>query len=121
MRPLPCTRVICLDEPGPWAVKTYPGAEWKVGTRRATFEPDYGRRGMLWAHGAFEPATGQGTLVLSDTRDSASHMRLLEQVMLQFPTDRWLLIEDNLSTHTSREVRMALLAWPEIQVQFLPK
>ena len=121
MRPVRCTRVICLDELGPLAVKTYPGAEWKGGTQRATFEPDYGRRGKLWVHGAFEPATGQGTLVLSDTRDSASHIRLLEQVMLQFPADRWLLIEDNLSTHTSREVRMALLAWPEIQVQFLPK
>ena len=41
--------------------------------------------------------------------------------MIQFPADRWLLIEDNLSTHTSREVRVALLAWPEVQIQFLPK
>jgi hypothetical protein len=103
------------------AVKTYPGAEWKSGDQRATFEPDYGRRGKLWVHGAFEPATGQGALVFSDRRDSASHIRLLEQVMIQFPADRWLLIEDNLSTHTSREVQMALLAWPEVQIQFLPK
>jgi len=103
------------------AVKTYPGAEWKIGPQRATFEPDYGRRGKLWAHGAFEPATGQGALVLSGTRDSASHIQLLEQIMIQFPADRWLLIEDNLSTHTSRAVRLALLARPEMQVQFLPK
>jgi transposase len=110
-----------VDELGPLAVKTYPGAEWKAGPQRATFEPDYGRRGKLWAHGAFEPATGQAALVLSGARDSASHIQLLEQIMIQFPADRWLLIEDNLSTHTSRSVRLALLARPEMHVQFLPK
>lgn len=121
MAPLPRTRVICVDELGPLAVKTYPGAAWKVGPHRATFEPDYGRRGKVWAHGAFEPATGQAALVLSSARDSASHIQLLEQIMIQFPADRWLLIEDNLSTHSSRSVRLALLAQPEMQVQFLPK
>ena len=121
MTPPPRTRVICVDELGPLAVKTYPGAEWKAGPHRATFEPDYGRRGKLWVHGAFEPATGQAALVLSGRRDSASHIQLLEQIMIQFPADRWLLIEDNLRTHTSRSVRLALLARPEMQVQFLPK
>ncbi|NTU65968.1 MAG: IS630 family transposase [Chloroflexi bacterium] len=113
--------MICLDELGPLAVKTYPGAEWHVGPGRATYEPDYGRRGKVWVHGAFEPATGQAALVISSARDSTSHIRLLEQVMIHFPADRWLIIEDNLSTHTSRETQMALLAWPNIEVQFLPK
>ena len=121
MAPPPRTRVICVDELGPLAAKTYPGAEWKAGPHRATFEPDYGRRGKLWAHGAFEPATGQAALVLSSRRDSASHIQLLEQIMIQFPADCWLLIEDNLSIHSSRNVRLALLARPEMQVQFLPK
>jgi transposase len=114
-------RVLCLDELGPLAVKTYPGHEWHHGPTRATFEPDYGRRGTLWVHGAFEPATGQATIVLSPSRDSASHIQLLEQVMTTFPAQRWLLIEDNLSIHRSRQVRLALSAWPEIQLQFLPK
>jgi hypothetical protein len=114
-------RVICIDELGPLAAKTYPGQEWKLGPHRATFEPDYGRRGTLWAHGAFEPATGQAALVLSGHRDSASHLQLLEQIPTVFPADRWLLIEDNLSVHHSRNVKTALLAWPEIQVLFLPK
>jgi transposase len=114
-------RVICIDEWGPLAVKTYPGATWQSGAR-ATFEPDYGRRGTpVWVHGAFEPATGQATFVLSDKRDGASHIQLLEQVMTTFPAERWLLIEDNLSTHHSRDVKTALLAWPEIQIQFIPK
>ncbi len=113
--------MICIDELGPLAVKTYPGAEWKVGPDRATFEPDYGRRGKVWVHGAFEPATGQGAVVFSSARDSLSHIRLVEQMMMQFPAERWLIIEDNLSIHTSRQVKLALLAWPEVQVQVIPK
>ena len=113
--------MICIDELGPLAVKTYPGEEWKLGSHRATFEPDYGRRGVVWVHGAFEPATGMATVVLSDGRDSASHILLLEQVVQVFPADRWLLIEDNLSIHHSRLSQLALLAWPEVQVQFIPK
>ena len=69
MTPLPQIRVICIDEWGPLAVKTYPGAEWKSNGKRATFEPDYGRRGLLWVHGAFEPATGQAAIVISNRRD----------------------------------------------------
>ena len=106
---------------GPIAVKTYPGDIWLPGQNRATFEPDYGRRGKLWVHGAFEPATGQATIILSPSRDSTSHIQLLEKVIVEFPSERWLLVEDNLSIHTSRNVKTALLAWPEIQVQFIPK
>ena len=102
-------------------MKTYPGAEWKEAALRATYEPDYGRRGIVWVHGAFEPATGQAAFILSDKRDAASHIRLLEHTLTEFPAERWLLIEDNLSTHHCRDVKTALLAWPEIQLQFLPK
>ena len=101
--------------------KTYPGEQWLQGPHRATFEPDYGRRGKLWVHGAFEPATGEATLLLSPMRDSRSHIQLLEKVIATFPSKRWLLIEDNLITHKSRDVKTALLAWPEIRIQFLPK
>jgi transposase len=72
-------------------------------------------------HGAFEPATGQATIFTSSGRDSASHIQLVEKVMIEFPADRWLLIEDNLVIHTSREVRLALASRTEIQIQFLPK
>jgi len=119
--PPPRTRVICVDEMGPIAVKTYPGEQWLPGPNRATFEPDYGRRGKLWVHGGFEPATGQAVTLLSPGRDSASHIQLLEKIMTAFPADRWLIIEDNLTIHISREVKLALAAWPEIQLQFIPK
>ncbi len=121
MQPPPRTRVICIDELGPLAVKTYPGEEWHLGTNRATFAPDYGRRGKLWVYGAFEPASGQAAILTASGRDSASHIQLMEKVMIEFPADRWLFIEDNLVIHTSREVRLALASRPEIQIQFLPK
>jgi hypothetical protein len=117
LTPFPHTREICLDELGPPAVKTYPWAQWKVGHERVTVEPDYGRRGKWWVNGAFEPASGQAALVFSAARDSLSHIQLLEHMMIRLPADRRLVIEDNLSTHTSRETQQALLAWPEIQVQ----
>lgn len=106
---------------GPIAVKTYAGEEWKQGPHRATFEPDYGRRGKIWIHAAFEPATGQAIIVLSPSRDNAAHIQLLEKIVTGFPAERWMIIEDNLSIHTSRQVQLALAAWPEIQIQFIPK
>lgn len=118
---IPRTRTICLDELGPLTAKTYPGHEWILGKTRATYEPDYGRRGKLWVHGAFEPATGQATILLSSKRDSASHIQLLEKTIQTFPADHLQLIEDNLSTHHSRDTQIALAAWPEIKVLFLPK
>jgi hypothetical protein len=39
-------------------------------------------------HGAFEPATGEATLVVSGKRDSASHIQLLEKVIHTFPAER---------------------------------
>ena len=78
------TRTICVDELGPLTAKTYPGSEWVQDKSRATYEPDYGRRGKVWVHGAFEPATGEATFILSGKRDSASHIQLLEKVIQTF-------------------------------------
>lgn len=60
-------------------------------------------------------------MVITGRRDSKSHIALLENMVKAFPSDRWLVVEDNLSTHHSRETKVALLAWPEIQLQFIPK
>ncbi len=121
MAPPPHRRGICVNELGPLAAKTYPVAEWKTGPFRAAFEPDYGRRGTVWVLGAFEPATGQATMALSPRRDSASYIQLLEKMVIAFPSDQWLISNDNLSTHHSRETRLALAAWSEIRAQFIPK
>jgi transposase len=112
--------VICLDELGPVSAKTYPGEVWTEGPGRATFAPDYGRRGTVWVLGAFEPATGLATTLCSPRRDSASFIQLLEQVLQSYPAREWVLITDNLSTHLSRETQTALIAWPEVQLLFIP-
>jgi transposase len=120
-QPVPARRVICLDELGPVSAKTYPGEVWKEGPGRATFVPDYGRRGHVWVLGAFEPATGLAATLCSPRRDSASFVQLLELVLQTYPAQEWVLITDNLSTHVSRETQAALLAWPEVQLLLLPK
>ena len=91
------------------------------GPGRATFTPDYGRRGCVWVFGAFEPAPGLATTLCSPRRDSASFIQLLELVLQTYPARPWVLITDNLTTHVSREPQAALLAWPEVQLLLLPK
>jgi transposase len=103
------------------SAKTYPGEVWTCGPGRATFTPDYGRRGSVWVLGAFEPATGLATTLCSPQRDSASFIQVLEQVLQTYPAREWVLIADNLSTHLSRETQTALSAWPEVTVLFIPK
>jgi transposase len=120
-QPIPERRVICLDELGPVSAKTYPGEVWTAGVERATFAPDYSRRGSVWVLGAFEPATGLATTLCSPRRDSASFIQLLEQVLQSYPAQEWVLITDNLSTHLSRETQTALIAWPEVQLLFIPR
>jgi transposase len=112
--------VICLDEMSV-VVQTHPGAEWKAGAQRATYDADRGGRGFVHVHGVLEPATGQVSIRISEKRDSASHLQLLEQLVREFPAQRYWLIEDNLSIHKSRSVCLALTAWPEIQILFQPK
>jgi transposase len=103
------------------SAKTFPGEVWRCGPGRATFTPDDGRRGSVWVWGAFEPATGLATTRCSPHRDSASFMQLLAQVVQTYPAQEWVLITDNLSTHLSRETPVALPAWPEVTVLFIPK
>ena len=102
------------------SAKTYPGEVWREGPGRATFAPDYGRRGSVWVLGAFEPAAGLATTLCSPRRDSASFIQLLEQVLQTYPAREWVLIADKLSTHSSREAQTALIAWPEMELRFIP-
>ena len=103
------------------SAKTYPGEAWICGPGRATFAPDYGRRGSVWVLGAFEPATGSAMTLCSPRRGSAGVIQLLEQVLQTSPARAWVLTADNLSTHLSREAQTALLARPEVTMLSIPK
>jgi transposase len=74
----------------------------------------------VWVLGAFEPVTGLATTLYSPRRDSASFTQLLEQVLQTYPTREWVLITDNLSTHHARDTQTALIAWPEVELRFIP-
>jgi hypothetical protein len=56
------------------------------------------------------PATGQTAILMSPGRDDVSHIQLLKKAFVEFPTERWLIIEDNLRIHYSRQVNLALTA-----------
>ncbi len=120
--------MICLDEMGPEAAKSHPGAAVirpdPTGERRvrATQEIDYGRRGKGYVFGAFAPATGQAFTAPYAGRTIGNWLDFLEQV------DGWLdrepvrvyAILDNLSTHRAADVLLWSLAHPRWEFVFQP-
>jgi hypothetical protein len=50
--------VICLDELGPVAARSYPSPSWSDGAHRPQFPPRYARHGYRWAFGALAHRTG---------------------------------------------------------------
>ena len=118
---LPPPRVIRVDELGPIAVKTYPGAECKARPECDCYEPDDGGDD---GRGGSEPLSNrprERPAPRSPRSGTHGPPRLTGKVVQQSPSDRWLHTQDNLSIHTSKQTRRALAAWTEIQVQLPPK
>ncbi len=107
--------VVCVDEMGPTAAKTYPTARWSE--TRPHIEADYGRRGKVWTFGAFEPQTGQALTWCATGRTSPNFVTFLDQLVTRWDAGSVMLIMDNLSTHKTLEVLLWALAHP--QVRFL--
>ena len=112
------THVICMDEMGPTAAKTYPAARWSHW--RPPVEADYGRRGKVWTFGAFEPHTGQALTWCADGRTSVNFVAFLDQIVSHWPQGAIVLILDNLSTHKTLDVLLWALAHPHIRFLFQP-
>jgi transposase len=120
--------VICLDEMGPEAAKSHPGARVvrpdPTGDRRirATQEIDYGRRGSGYVFGAFEPATGQAFTAPYTGRTIANWVDFLERVDAWLAADvpRIYAVLDNLSTHRAVDVLLWALAHPRWEFVFQP-
>ena len=120
--------MICLDEMGPQAAKSVPGARPvrpdPAGERRAraTQEADYGRRGSGDVFGAFRPATGAALTAPYQGRTTANWVDFLERV------DAWVgaagervdAILDNLSTHRATDVLLWARAHPRWEFVFQP-
>jgi hypothetical protein len=116
--PPPNTHVICVDEMGPTAAKTYPARRWS--DQRPQVEADYGRRGKVWTFGALEPPTGQTITWCADGRTSANFVTFLNQIVATWTQGEIILIVDNLSTHKTLDVLLWALAHPQVRFLFQP-
>lgn len=127
--------MICLDEMGPEAAKSYRGQEvvrpsaenGADGTAqpggRAKQEIDYGRRGKGYVFGAFRPMTGDAFTQPYTGRTSANWVDFLERVEAWLPAEaeQVYAIVDNLSTHRTTDVLLFSLAHPRWEFVFQPK
>ncbi len=119
--------MICLDELGPVAAKSYPGQDLvrpapAAGAERATQEIDYGRRGSGYIYGAFRPATGEAFTAPYDGRTTADWVAFLERVeaWVDAGVERVYAILDNLGMHRALDVLLFALAHPRWAFVFQP-
>ena len=120
--------MICLDEMGPEAAKSFPGPRVLRGgpggerRARAPQEVDYGRRGKGYVFGAFRPATGEAFTVPYPGRTIANWVDFLERVdgWLDPGAERVYAVLDNLSTHRALDVLLWALAHPRWAFVFQP-
>lgn len=116
--PPPNTHVICVDEMGPTAAKTYPAPRWLE--QRPLVEADYGRRGKVWTFGAFAPHSGQALTWCAAGRTSANFVSFLSQIVTTWSQGNLVLILDNLSIHKTLDVLLWALAHPRVRFLFQP-
>ena len=124
--------MICLDQMGPVAAKSYPG-QHLVPTapemappgpvQRATQEIDYGRRGKGYIFGAFCPATGEALTKDYLGRTITNWVDFLGHVEQWVPpeNERLYAIVDNLNVHRATDVLLFCLHHPRWEFVFQPK
>jgi transposase len=118
--------VVCLDEMGPQASKSYLGQRLVRASEgeRATQEIDYGRRGVAgYVFGAFQPATGAAFTMTYDGRTTANWVDFLcrVEVWIDPAAEPVYAVVDNLNTHNALDVLLFNLAHPRWEFVFQPK
>ena len=120
--------VVCLDEMGPQASKSYPGRRLvrPAGPRaeRAKQEIDHGRRDVAgYVFGALQPATGAASTATYERRTTANRVDFLGQAAGWIgPTaERVYAVVDNLNIHGGTDVLLFALAHPRWEFVFQPK
>ena len=86
--------VVCLDEMGPQAAKSYPGQRLVKPAgpeaERARQEIDYGRRGVAgYVFGAFQPATGAALTLTYERRTTVNWVDFLGLSASSSANCRW--------------------------------
>lgn len=124
--------VVCLDEMGPEAAKSWRGQRLVVATPaevpaprpagRAIQEIDYGRRAKGYIFGALQPVSGAAFTAPFARRTTANWVDFLAQVDAWLPVDctRIYAILDNLSTHRALDVLLFTLTHPRWEFVFQP-
>jgi hypothetical protein len=111
--------VVCLDEMGPQASKSYPGRRLvrPAGPKaeRARQEIDYGRRGTAgYVFGALQPATGAAFTLTYERRATVNWVDFLSAV------ERVHAVLDNLNVHGAPGVPLFGLLHPRWEFVFQP-
>ncbi len=120
--------MICLDEMGPQACKSYPGrrlvAPAGPKAERARQEIDYDRRDAAgYVFGALQPVTGAAVTATYLGRTTANWLDFLGRVeaWIDPAVERVYAVLDNLSTHSAVDVLLFNLAHPRWEFVFQPK
>ena len=120
--------VVCLDEMGPQASKSYPGQRLvrPAGPKaeRARQEIDYGRRGVAgYVFGALQPATGEAFTLTYERRTTVNWVDFLSAVeaWIDPAVERVYAVLDNLNTHSAPDVLLFSLLHPRWEFVFQPK
>ena len=111
--------VVCLDEMGPQASKSYPGQQLvrPAGpeAERAKQEIDYGRRGTAgYVFGALQPATGKAFTLTYERRTTSNWVDFLGAVeaWIDPAVGRVYAVLDNLNIHSAPDVLLFSLLHP---------
>jgi transposase len=123
--------VICLDQMGPEAAKSFSGQQLVHTTsvpepptpaKRARQEIDYGRRGKGYLFGAFRPATGEAFTQPYAGRTIANWVEFLARVDAWVPQEAEVVysILDNLNVHRATDVLLFSLSHPRWEFVFQP-
>lgn len=106
---------------GPLGAKVYPGRRWCSFGKRPGYSPNYGKKGIVWVFGAFEPATGEALTVCAPRRRRTEFIAFLDALVARWSEGELILIMDNLAVHKTVEVRLWALAHPRVRFLFQPR
>jgi hypothetical protein len=120
--------VVCLDERGPQAAKSYPGQRLvrPAGPQaeRAKQAIDYGRRGRAGdVFGALQPATGEAFTLTFERRTTVNWVDFLGAVeaWVDPAVERVDAVIDNLNIHSAPDALLFSLLHPRWELVFQPK
>jgi transposase InsO family protein len=115
--------VVCADELGPVIPRTFPPASgWSPDGHRIKAPLEYSRgREKTWVYGALRVRDGHEITCCAPSRNTAGWLHLLARIAEANPRGAIRVVTDNMSSHTSWQVRRWLARHRRIQQVFIPK